>query len=89
MCNTQAWQKQQDPATDTAQEDRKSRDMWWFEGVHLTHAYKSHSKRVTPLPGDEGLYNGLRAKGQKMLFSMSRKKEGSQEVLLFTSTAHY
>lgn len=51
---------------------------------HFTHACKPHGKCVTPLPGDEGLYNGQRE--QKMLFSTSKQKRAARRF--YSSCQH-
>lgn len=73
--NTQAPQKHQDPAANTAHEDRKSKHTWWFEGLHFTHACKPHGKRVTLLPGDKGLYNGQRGQKDRKCSSQCQGKK--------------
>lgn len=87
LWHTEALQKQQDPATSTAWEDKKSRHTWQFEGLHFTHACKTHGKRVTPLPGDEGLYN--RQRGQKDRKCSSQHRENKRAARRFYSSCQH
>lgn len=52
--------------------------------LHFMHACKPHGKGVTPLPREEGLYNGQREK--KMLFSTSKQKRAARRF--YSSCQH-
>lgn len=53
-------------------------------GLHFMHACKPHGKCVTPLPRDEGLYDGQREK--KMLLSTSKQKRAARKF--YSSCQH-